>query len=58
MELTFETIAGEEKSLRSHTGLSREELEQLSAAFAREWEHYKRHYTWCGKERRRQSKGG
>ena len=37
--------------------LSKQEFEQLSAAFSVEWEHYMRHYTWCGKERRRQSKG-
>jgi hypothetical protein len=57
MALKYATIAGEGRGIRSHTGLSKEEFEQLSAAFAREWEHYMRHYTWCGKERRRQSKG-
>ncbi len=56
MALSYETIAAEEKSIRSHTGLSRQEFEQLSASFSVEWEHYIRHYTWCGKERRRQSK--
>lgn len=57
MALRYETIAAEEKAVRSHTGLSRQEFEQLSAAFAQEWARYMRHYTWCGKERRRQSKG-
>ena len=57
MALRYETIGAEEKSVRSHTGLSRQEFEQLSAAFSVEWEHYMRHYTWEGKERRRQSKG-
>lgn len=57
MALRYEIIAAEDKSIRSHTGLSREEFEQLSAAFSLEWEHYMRHYTWCGKERRRQRKG-
>ena len=29
----------------------------MAQAFGKEWAHYIRYYTWCGKERERQSKG-
>jgi hypothetical protein len=56
MSLRYGTIVGEEKLVRSHTGLKRDEFEALAEHFGQEWEHYMRHFTWEGKERQRQGK--
>lgn len=56
MALRYAAIGGEEKLVRSHTGLKREEFEALAEKFGQEWSHYMRHYTWEGKERQRQGK--
>lgn len=56
MGLRYKDIAGEEKLVRSHTGLKRLEFEALCEKFGSEWEHYMRHFTWEGKARLRQSK--
>lgn len=57
MGLIYAAIANKEQAIRSHTGLSKAEFLALAQAFDKEWEHYIRYYTWCGKERERQSKG-
>jgi len=56
MGLTYADIAGEEKLVRSHTGLKRIEFEALCVQFGLEWEHYIRCFTWEGRQRIRQSK--
>lgn len=56
MALKYLDIAGEEKLVRSHTGLKRLEFEALAEKFNKEWEHYMHHFTWEGKSRVRQSK--
>jgi hypothetical protein len=56
MGLRYIEIAGDEQAVRSHTGLSEGEFLALSGGFGKEWDHYIRHYTWCGKQRQRQSK--
>ncbi len=56
MGLRYSDIKGDEQAVRSHTGLTEEEFLILAAGFSSEWEHYIRYYTWCGKQRQRQSK--
>ncbi len=55
MILQYSSISEDEKSIRSHTGLTKEEFEALAVVFGQEWEHYMRYYTWEGKARVRQS---
>jgi len=54
--LKYKEISGEEKLVRSHTGLKREEFEVLAEKFEQEWNHYIRHFTWEEKERQRLGK--
>lgn len=49
MILQYLDISSDEKLLRSHTGLSKKEFEELAVVFGHEWEQYMRHYTWSGK---------
>ena len=57
MVLQYSDISKEEKVLRSHTGQSKKEFEELVVVFGSEWEHHMRHFTWCGKPRQRQGQG-
>jgi Helix-turn-helix of DDE superfamily endonuclease len=57
MFLRYSAISNDEKSIRSHTGLTKDEFEALAVVFGREWDHYLQHYTWEGKARQRQSYG-
>lgn len=57
MVLQYSDISSSNKSVRSHTGLSRAEFNALSEKFGQEWDAYMRCYTWEGKPRQRQSKG-
>ncbi|MFC0610500.1 transposase family protein, partial [Rufibacter quisquiliarum] len=54
--LRYSSISKDEKTIRSHTGLTKAEFEALALVFGQEWEHYIRHYTWEGKLRQRQSR--
>lgn len=54
--MRYVDIAGDEQAVRSHTGLSEGEFVALVIGFGQEWDHYIRHYTWCGQLRQRQSK--
>jgi DNA-binding transcriptional ArsR family regulator len=56
MAIKYRDISGEEKLVRSHTGLKRSEFEALAEKFKVEWQHYMRHFTWEGKQRVRQGK--
>jgi DNA-binding transcriptional ArsR family regulator len=56
MGLKYEDISGEEKLVRSHTGIKRLEFEALAEKFGLEWGQYMQHYTWEGKTRFRQGK--
>jgi len=56
MILRYSDISSEEKSIRSHTGLSRGEFEHLAEKFEQEWDRYMSCFTWEGKPRQRQCK--
>lgn len=56
MVLQYSSISKDEKTIRSHTGLTKAEFEALAFMFGQEWGHYIRHYTWEGKLRQRQSR--
>jgi DNA-binding transcriptional ArsR family regulator len=56
MVLRYSDISSEEKSVRSHTGLSRVEFEALAERFGQEWGRHMRCFTWEGKPRQRQGK--
>ena len=57
MILRFSDISTSEKTIRSHTGLSKVEFEALAEKFGYEWQAYIRCFTLEGKPRKRQSKG-
>lgn len=57
MVLSYASLSSNEKALRTHTGLTYLEFEHLHTAFSVEWQSYITHFTWCGKERKRQTKG-
>ena len=57
MILRYSDISTSEKTIRSHTGLSKVEFEALAEKFGYEWQAYIRCFTLEGKPRKRQSKG-
>lgn len=56
MILQYKDISHQEQLVRSYTGLSKDEFENLAIDFGQEYGHYIGHFTWEGKERQRQSK--
>ena len=56
MILRYSDISTTESSIRSHTGLSKQEFEALAEKFGEAWRAYMDCFTWEGKPRQRQSK--